>query len=68
MFVKPSFEYHAGRKVKKCSPPSECFRRTKSVFVLFGSFGLSTKEPYTTMLCPLLVSALALVSSVHTFP
>ena len=31
----------------------------------FGSFGLSTKEPYTIMHCPLLASA---SSSVHTSP
>ena len=42
--------------------------------MVFGSFGLSTKEPYTIMLCPsslALVSSLALSSlalSVHTSP
>ena len=36
---------------------------SKCAFV--GSFGLSTKEPYTIMLCPL---ALALALSVHTSP
>ena len=41
--------------------------------IIFGSFGLSTKEPYTILLCPSslvlvsLASALAL-SSVHTSP
>ena len=33
---------------------------------IFGSFGLSTKEPYTIMLCP--SSSLASSSSVHTSP
>ena len=42
--------------------------------LLFGSFGLSTKEPYTIMLCPLLASALAslvlvsVLASVHASP
>ena len=36
--------------------------------MIFGSFGLSTKEPYTILLCPSSLLALALVSSssVHT--
>ena len=41
-----------------------------SISLLIGSFGLSTKEPYTVMLCPSLASS-ALVSSassVHTSP
>ena len=43
-------------------------RRLNHYSDLFGSFGLSTKEPYTIMLC---LSSLALVlssSSVHTSP
>ena len=37
---------------------------------VFGSYGLSTKEPYKIMLCPSSLVALASLSllSVHTFP
>ena len=35
--------------------------------LVFGSFGLSTKEPYTIMLCPLSLAVAAAVS-VHTSP
>ena len=43
-------------------------RNVLAVFpTVFGSFGLSTKEPDAIMLCPSLL-ALALVSSVHTSP
>ena len=35
---------------------------------VFGSFGLSTKEPHAIMLCPLLSKASVLALSVHTSP
>ena len=39
-------------------------------WAIFGLFGLSTKEPYTVILCPLLAlaSSASVSSSVHTPP
>ena len=49
--------------------PCQVRRELDVIFrVFFGSFGLSTKEPYTIMLCPLSLASLSLVSSVHTSP
>ena len=38
------------------------------ISIVFGSFGLSTKEPYTIMLCPSWLASSALASSVHISP
>ena len=39
-----------------------------TIMWFFGSFGLSTKEPYFFMNCPSSLVSLVLVSSVHTSP